>query len=69
MYIGVDTHKLDFPHLHGRADQDSLGRSAVRDRVKTFRISVSRGEMRKVGPGSCDVPRRPEKPCRHRGLA
>ncbi len=21
----VMTHKLDFPHLHGRADQDSLG--------------------------------------------
>jgi len=54
-YHGADTvtpwTKLDFPHLHGRRDQDSLAESAVLDRAKTFRLSSLDADMRKVRPG------------------
>ncbi len=58
-----------FPICMAEQIRIPLAGAAVRDRVKTFRISVSGGEMRKVGLGTDDGPRRPEKLWRHRGLA
>ena len=46
-----------------------LAGSAVGDRAETFRISPPNTDVRKVGPGACDVLWRPKKGCRQAILA